>query len=99
MGAAVLDLNSALTDALQAAADDEVHVERLLDGARSRGLRYRRRRHLAALGGAVLSVALLLGGLVPIPPLWAAGRAPRPGGPPRGTVPSAPVPGVVAPPP
>ena len=57
----MLELNSALRDALQAAADDEVHVERLLDGARSRGLRYRRRRHVTALGGAVLSVALLLG--------------------------------------
>src|SRR5689334_20256807 len=60
------DLQDALTGALNAAAhEDEVHIERLLTGARAAGLRYRRRRRillasstaLAALGPVVLVAA------------------------------------------
>ena len=68
------DLNSALTGALRTAADeDDVHVERLLAGARRSGVRYRRRRRLAmSTCGAALSVALAAGGLAVVRPLWAA---------------------------
>ena len=53
------DLDVALTGALNAAAhSDEVHIERLLTGARVSGLRYRRRRRVLLTGGSALAVIL-----------------------------------------
>jgi len=63
------DLQDALTGALNAAAhEDEVHIERLLTGARAAGLRYRRRRRI------LLASSTALAALVPVV-LVAAGLA------------------------
>jgi hypothetical protein len=65
----MIDLEQHLTESLAAvAADrDDVHVERLLAGARSTGLRYRRHRQLLGTGSAVLAglavTALVAGGV------------------------------------
>jgi len=67
------NMNSTLTDTLRAvAADEEVHVERLLDGARRAGVRYRRRHRMVVFACTVLSCALIVGGLAVVRPLWAA---------------------------
>ncbi|WP_432837417.1 hypothetical protein [Dactylosporangium sp. CA-092794] len=50
-------LDRMVSDTLTRIADDDVHVERLLAGARAGGLRLRRRRRLAIVAGAALSVA------------------------------------------
>src|SRR4051812_43467124 len=63
------DLQDALTGALnEAAHEGEVHIERLLTGARAAGLRYRRRRRILVAGGSALAA------LVPVV-LVAAGLA------------------------
>jgi hypothetical protein len=46
-----------VTDTLARVVEDDVHVERLLAGARASGVRYRRRRRLAVVAGAALSAA------------------------------------------
>jgi hypothetical protein len=56
----MIDVESALADALQNTADTDVHVEQLLSGARSTGMRYRRRHRTVLVGGAVVSAALAL---------------------------------------
>ncbi|MFG2044911.1 hypothetical protein [Dactylosporangium sp. NPDC048998] len=50
-------LDRVVTETLARVADDDVHVERLLAGARAGGIRYRRRRRLAIAAGAAFSVA------------------------------------------
>src|SRR4051812_42182779 len=59
------DLDRALHATLNRVADDDVHVEQLLAGARASGVRYRRRRRIGrgvgmgvAAGAAVLAVTV-----------------------------------------
>ena len=92
------NMKSTLTETLQAVATDEdVHVERLLAGARRAGVRYRRRHRMVVLGCTVLSCAMIAGGLAVVRPLW-AGRpttvsvAPANSPAPSATVPSSPAP-------
>ncbi|MGY0004675.1 hypothetical protein [Micromonospora sp. I033] len=46
------DLDRALHETLTRVADEDVHVDRLLDGARAAGTRYRRRRRFRLAAGA-----------------------------------------------
>ncbi|WP_426512047.1 hypothetical protein ACPPVO_16320 [Dactylosporangium sp. McL0621] len=56
------DLDDMVRASLAAAADDDVHVERLLAGVRANGSRRRRRRRLIEVTGVVAAVAVVVAG-------------------------------------
>jgi hypothetical protein len=53
------DLDDIVRTSLASVADDDVHVERLLAGARAGGIRRRRRRQFAATAGVVAGIAVV----------------------------------------
>ncbi|MFD0584024.1 hypothetical protein [Dactylosporangium darangshiense] len=69
------DLEPVFMTALRDRADGDVRVEPLLDGARRRGVRHRRNRRLAAIGGSVGAVAAVLAATLLVP---TGGGTPRP---------------------
>jgi hypothetical protein len=53
------DLDDIVRTSLTTVADDDVHVERLLAGARAEGLRRRRRQRFASAAGVVAGIAVV----------------------------------------
>ncbi|MFI5914734.1 hypothetical protein [Dactylosporangium sp. NPDC051541] len=85
------DLDRVVADSLARAADDDVHVERLLAGARADGTR-RRRRRLLVIAGSMASVTAAAGSTLAVAASLLPWAPQQPAGPPLSAPTSAPTP-------